>query len=82
MLPLGVEPTGCEIGCEGSGWVVGRKEARVTCWFLTCRLGQLGIPCWWGLGVCSRLWGNDVCGQWSLWDIPEVIHSQQLHEQA
>lgn len=35
-----------------------------------------------GWGCAAGLWGNDVCGQWSLWDIPEVIHSQQLHEQA
>ena len=57
MLPLGVEPTSCEIGCEGSGWVVGRKEARATCWFLTCGPGQLGMPCWWGAGGVQQACG-------------------------
>lgn len=35
-----------------------------------------------GWRCAAGLWANDVCGQWSLWDIPEAIHSQQLHKQA
>ena len=57
MRPLGVESTGCEIGCEGLGRVVGRKGARATCWFLTCRLGRLGMPCWRGAGGVQQACG-------------------------
>lgn len=53
----------------------GVEEEATTCWFLTCGLGRLMVPC---AKVRNKenvasLWGDDVSGQLNLWDIPVEI---------